>query len=276
MPELPEVETIKSDLIKKIIHQRISSVEVLDQRVIQPLTADKFIKNLKGLSVRNISRRGKALVLTLSNHRYLVVHLRMTGQLMIAKNKSVESIRTAATKVIFTLSNGKDLLYNDQRIFGRLNIVDRLDELSYFRKLGVEPLDDSFDDQWLDLQLKKRKMPIKPFLLDQHVIAGIGNIYASEILFQSKIKPTRPANRLKKEEVKLLYRSIIQVLREAIASRGTSMRNYRDGDGNKGNFMNKITVYGRANEICRHCRAQSIKKIVQAGRSTFYCSHCQH
>ena len=178
------------------------------------------------------------------------------------------------TKLTFLLSNGQYLNYNDQRIFGRLTFTQRLEDLSYLRTLGVEPLNGHFSLEWLGENLKKKKVPMKVLLMKQEFIAGIGNIYASEILFASKIHPRRPAFQLKKPEVTTLYQKIVHILKEAIEFRGTSMRNYRDVSGHKGGYINRMKVYARHNEPCLECGA-TIQRIVQGGRSTFFCKDCQ-
>lgn len=273
MPELPEVETIKQDLATTVIGKKIINVSIIDKRVILPQTVAEFIHRLKQRSIIDIKRRGKALIFTLDNGDFLVVHLRMTGQLIVVNEQEMNP-KINATKVIFTLSGEKYLNYNDQRLFGRLFVVQHLEEIGYFRTLGREPLEDVWDAAWLAEQLKKRKIPIKPFLLDQSVLAGIGNIYASEILFRAKVLPTRIASRLRLNEIDVLRKAIVGVLREAIKYRGTSMRNYRDAAGQKGNFINRISVYAREDQPCYSC-GNHIKKIVQSGRSSFYCPCCQ-
>lgn len=270
MPELPEVETIKRDLTKSLLGQAVSATIVYDQRVIRGCTAEAFAAQLKGSTVEAIDRRGKAIVISLSNRKYLVVQVMMTGQLIF----SSEQAPMAMTKITFRLSNGKYLHYNDQRLFGRLQIVHDLAEIPHLQTMGPEPLGPEFETAWLADRLKKRSMPIKTLLMNPQFVAGIGNIYASEILFVSRINPRRKAGKIKPEEIKRLHRATIDVLQEAVRRRGTSMRNYRDGNGQKGGFMKRIKVYGRENEQCYRCDGP-ILKIVQAGRSTFFCKTCQ-
>ena len=270
MPELPEVETIKRDLTKDLLGHTITGVCVYDDRVIRGARAQDFVTGIKGCTVKAIERRGKAIIMALSSGKFLVIQVMMTGQLVF----SPAFAATRMTKITFSLSNGRYLHYNDQRLFGRLQIVDDPGEIPYLQTIGPEPLSREFQVDWLRHQLKKRSLPIKTLLLNPQFVAGIGNIYASEILFVSKINPRRPARRVKPDEIKRLHQAIIDVLKEAIRWRGTSMRNYRDGNGQKGGFLNRIKVYGRENAHCPSCRSP-IAKIVLNGRSTFFCKQCQ-
>lgn len=269
MPELPEVETIKRDLEKKIKNQTIDDIAVFDDRVIKDLSPRTFIRRIKKTSIKGITRKGKALIITFDPQGYLVVQLKMTGQLIYSQTKGSKD-----TKVTFKLSNGHYLHYNDQRTLGWLIYVRNLAEVGYLNGLGPEPLSKSFNSAWLREALQRRKGPIKPLLMNHQFVAGIGNIYASEILFKAHIHPLRSSNRLTDDEVELLHHSTVDILNEAIAHRGSSMRDYRDASGEKGQFNQRIKVYGRRNEACVDC-GTSIERIVQAGRSTFYCKTCQ-
>ncbi len=277
MPELPEVETIKRDLEKKILGLKISQVTIHDGRVVVNHLKGKFEDQLKGLTIKNIYRRAKAMVITFDRGRYLVVHLKMTGQ-MIYGDDLKQTQKLKETKVVFKLSNGKYLNYNDQRLFGRLILTDDLGKIPYLNKLGPEPLEKEFVSAWLIETVKelskRRKTQIKVQLLDQTFIAGIGNIYASEILFDAKVDPQKGLHRLSADELKRIHQSTVKVLNEAVKLRGTSMRNYRDSSGEEGRFMKMIKVYGREDENCVNCRGL-IKRISQAQRSTFYCATCQ-
>lgn len=271
MPELPEVETVKRDLEKKVKGLTIVQCRVIDSRIIKDLPAKTFQAKVRGVTIHDIQRRGKSIVLTLGEGRFLVVHLKMTGQLIYARPPKA---LLPDTKAVFLLSNGDCLLYNDQRLFGWLIYTTNPEKLSYFQSLGPEPFDQMIDRDWLSTQFQRRQAPIKTVLMNQQIMAGIGNIYASEILFNAGVNPQRPANRLRRKEIERLQDSIRSVLTDAITMRGTSMRNYRDADGNKGEFMNRIKVYGRDGALCTVCRTP-IARIVQAGRSTFYCKECQ-
>lgn len=272
MPELPEVETITRDLRGILTGASIDDTKILDGRVIRGMSLPAFKNKLKGRVIADISRRGKAIVISFEkNPERLVVQLMMTGQLIASASPAPQK----DSRIIFSLSSGGFLHYNDQRLFGRLQIVQDLSELKYFRILGPEPLTGDFNAGWMAAFLPRRKAPIKSVLMDHTFVAGIGNIYASEILFESGIDPRRPACSLKKEEYAVLLGKITGVLRRAIRQRGTSMNNYRDSAGNKGGFMSSIKVYGRENEQCLRCSSQ-VRKLVQSGRSTFFCEGCQN
>lgn len=271
MPELPEVETIVRGLQKKVSGTTITSIKIHDGRVVRQATYAAFSRKLTGRSIKQVSRRGKAIIIDLGpGQGFLVVQLMMTGQMIV----SSDSAPQRDTKVTFQLSNKTSLHYNDYRTFGRLQVVASLDEIPYFKALGPEPLEKYFTVPWLTQELKKKKTPIKPLLLNHQFVAGIGNIYASEILFASGIDPRRPAATLQKEEIVLLHQETKKILRQAIRSRGTSMNTYRDTEGEKGNFINRIKVYGREKEQCLSCSSALVREF-QAGRSTFYCPRCQ-
>lgn len=271
MPELPEVETIKRDLEKKILGQKIVRVFVYDRRVIRNSPPRSFIKNLTGKTFREVSRRGKAIVFPLKDSGFLVVQLMMTGQLIHSEKNPRPS---NATKITFQLSNHSYLNYNDHRLFGRLQFCRTLEEIKFFKDLGLEPLSSTLSVRWLADQLISRSTPIKNFLMNQKFVAGIGNIYASEILFAAGIHPRRAAKTLSKKETHSLHEKIKEILTEAIRFRGTSMRDYRDAGGRKGNYINRIKVYGRENHPCLSCQT-IVERFVQAGRSTFFCPRCQ-
>lgn len=277
MPELPEVETIKRDLEKLVLGLKITQVTIHDGRVVQNQIKGKFEDQLKGLTIIKIYRRAKALVIQFDRRRYLVVHLKMTGQMIYGEDLK-QTRKLKETKVVFKLSNGKTLNYNDQRLFGRLILTDDLQKVSCLNKLGPEPLEKEFASSWLISTVKelsrRKKTAIKVQLLDQTFIAGIGNIYASEILFDAKVNPQKRLHHLNQDELKRIHQSTVTVLNEAVKQRGTSMRNYRDSAGEKGNFMSMIKVYGRENEGCVSCKSL-IQRISQAQRSTFYCAACQ-
>ncbi len=299
MPELPEVETIRRDLEKSILRKTIRKVEVLDPFVLRT-PHKKFIKTIEKHSISAISRRGKALIIECSpsviperfplltgtsvgrnrgsriqdsrfrgnDKIYLVVQLMMTGQLV------VDSKVHKHTRVIFRFSDKRVLLYNDQRRFGQLRAVKDLAEVQHLNILGPEPFDQKFNPAYIFEYTCQSKRPIKTLLLDNTFVAGIGNIYACEILFRCGIAPDRFSGRLSPREVKSIHQNIVVVLKEAIKHRGSSIRNYRDAFGKEGEFKKLIQVYAREYKECFRC-TKPIKRIVQAGRSTFYCSKCQ-
>jgi formamidopyrimidine-DNA glycosylase len=271
MPELPEVETIRQDLARHILRCSIQKIIVYDRRVIRNKTLKNFTDRLMRKTIAAVHRRGKALIFELEKKfGFLVVQPMMTGQLVYSK----EEFRASATKVRFQLSNGHYLHYNDSRLFGRLQMVADLSELKYFRSIGPEPLSSEFTCEGFKKSLKPRSVPIKALLMEHSFVAGIGNIYASEILFQGGIHPNRTARSLNDQEITTLYQAIIKVLKEAVRARGTSFRSYRDGHGQEGRYSKKLMVYGRERANCFSC-ARPINKIILRGRSTFFCPNCQ-
>ncbi|MBF0479316.1 MAG: bifunctional DNA-formamidopyrimidine glycosylase/DNA-(apurinic or apyrimidinic site) lyase [Candidatus Omnitrophica bacterium] len=274
MPELPEVETIARDL-RKIVGQTIVSVQVNEQRVCGGMTSAQLSYRLKKLHILNIYRRGKALVFELDK-LFLIIQLGMTGQLVLvpARENAQDGDDVKFAKVIFKLSNGAKLIYNDQRMFGRIRLAGSLDEVKYFRSLGPEPLLADFNKDYVEKNIAGRRIAVKVLLMDGKFVAGIGNIYASEILFEAKIDPRTTACSLKPAQISLLVKAVKKILEYAVLHRGTTLRNYRDASGEHGQFAGRLKVYGRGGKPCLKC-GQLIKKIVQAQRSTFYCEKCQ-
>ncbi len=287
MPELPEVETIARDLQMSVLKKTIIAVDVIDPYVVKQPKA-QFIRQLVNQQIQHVERRGKALVMTLGasvilsetkglysssssahqNDKLLIIQLMMTGQLVFNGTPDKH------TRVFFTLDDDSKILYNDQRRFGHLRVVKALSEINYFNILGPEPLTANFTPDYFYGRARQSARPIKNFLLDHTVVAGIGNIYACEILFRAGISPKRKAGRITRPQAALLYQHTVEVLNEAIAARGSSIRNYRDGTGKKGGFSALMQVYGRDDQPCRVCQ-EPIKRISQAGRSSFYCVKCQ-
>ncbi len=267
MPELPEVETIRRGLERGILNKTISRIHIHDGRVLRQ-DAEDFTRRLLKQTIVAVSRRGKALALSLSSGESLVVHVMMTGQLVVDGGTGVH------TRVAFEFTDGTKLLYNDQRVFGQLRVVRDVGEINYFKVIGPEPFDKAFNAAYITSALKKTSRPIKTILLDHTFVAGIGNIYACEVLFRAAISPKRRGSLIKSAEASVLHREIVSVLKEAIRHGGSSMRNYRDSSGKKGNFKARIRVYAREGEPCLTCAA-GVVRIVQSGRSTFYCMKCQ-
>ncbi|MHB8904077.1 MAG: DNA-formamidopyrimidine glycosylase [Patescibacteria group bacterium] len=298
MPEMPEVETIASDLSEKIRSQEIISLELLSPKSVKN-TPLFFKKNLLGASFKKISRRGKLLIFALSkNENFLLIHLKMTGQLIYInkkiqlagghslnnksnqKNGSFSSSVGGAlpnkhTRVVINFKNGGRLFFNDLRKFGYLKIVT-LVELNKIleNNYGPEPLTSEFSVKYLEKLFARRNIKIKVLLLDQKLVAGLGNIYVDEALFASEIRPERLASSLHLTEIKKLFLEINVLIKKAIKYRGTTFSDYVDSKGQKGNFSKFLKVYGRKNENCVKC-GRPIIKIKLAGRGTHYCSHCQ-
>lgn len=273
MPELPEVETIARDLNQTVLSKKITAVKVNDPYIIKGLNPKSFIGQIKGAVICGVYRRGKALVLTLSNQLFWVVQPMMTGQMVYVYPHEQPAL-LKETRLIVTLADGGTLLYNDQRRFGHLRLVRDINSIKYFKIIGPEPLTDDLTEDYLLSRIQASTRPIKNILLDHTVIAGIGNIYASEILFRTRISPLRCGSTIRKQDIVPLIKNIRAVLSEAIVHRGSSMRNYRDGRGQKGAFNKLIQVYARIGQACVVCQ-RPIIRVVQSGRSTFYCKHCQ-
>ncbi|HHV63815.1 MAG TPA: bifunctional DNA-formamidopyrimidine glycosylase/DNA-(apurinic or apyrimidinic site) lyase [Peptococcaceae bacterium] len=272
MPELPEVESIRLTLAKNTLGKKILDAEVFWPPAAVSLPGMEFGELVKDRTIDFINRRGKYLLINLSGDITLIVHFRMTGRLIYYLGKQPVDKHT---HVVLHLDEG-ELHYSDIRKFGRMQLVPtkKASEISFLAKLGPEPLDEAFAFDKLGQQLAGKKCTIKAALLDQRVIAGLGNIYADEALFRAGIYPGRKTDSLKVSEIILLCNSIQDVLNEGIKAKGTSFRDYRDAEGNKGMFQEKLMVYGRAGQECKGCGGILAKEKI-AGRTTVYCPNCQ-
>lgn len=266
MPELPEVETIKRELEKAILGERITKVSVINPRVIKEPSAEKFKKELEGVTIKNILRKAKVLILELSNNKSLVIHLKMTGQLVYPGKEGKEA------RVVFGLSSGKTLDFNDRRLFGELRLVNHWGNLKFIQGLGPEPFDISADK--FSEMLKSKKTKIKPLLMDQTFVSGVGNLYANEALFRAGINPCKAANSLSDKEKKLLFEELKSTLKEAIQHKGSSIDQYVQLSGAQGDYVKYHKVYDRAGEPCLKCKTP-VKRISLGGRGTYFCPHCQ-
>jgi len=272
LPELPEVETVRRSLADRIVHIPISDVQVLFNNVIKFPSAEDFSILLKGNCFVSINRRGKYLLLHLNDGHVLAIHLRMTGRLLWVKE---EEALAKHTHVIIIFENGYHLRYQDQRRLGTLHLVqgDQLHLVAGIERLGPEPLA-NLSVSVLRESMRNRKRKIKSILLDQTVIAGIGNIYADEILFAAAIHPERSAAILTEEELNNLHNAILSRLEDGIRHRGTSFRDYVDGEGRQGEFQTLLQVYGREGLPCFHCGSLICRRII-GGRSSSFCPGCQ-
>lgn len=277
LPELPEVENVKRGLNEFIVGETVRTVEVRWPRIIESPTANQFSKRLQGQTFERVSRRGKFLLFYLTND-VLISHLRMEGkyQLIEPDEKGQLPRRGKHTHVIFHLESGKKLCYLDVRKFGRMSLVAKGQEFDHksLVKLGPEPTVTDFDLAAMQEFLTRRTKAIKGVLLDQQIVVGVGNIYADEILFEAKIHPATPANRLTDSEEIRLHQAIIAILDAAIDEGGTTIRSYENAFGDIGTFQNQLEVYGKDGEACVNCGTE-IKKIKIAGRGTHYCPVCQ-
>ncbi|WP_258359615.1 bifunctional DNA-formamidopyrimidine glycosylase/DNA-(apurinic or apyrimidinic site) lyase [Moorella sulfitireducens (nom. illeg.)] len=273
MPELPEVETIKRTLGPHVQGKTIAGVEVYHPGVIAVPDAGTFIHLLAGKTITGLDRRGKYLLFYLTGDCCLVAHLRMTGRLILTTaNEPV----LRHTHVIFRLADSSTLRWVDSRRFGRLYLGEK-DEVAVaagLKKLGPEPLDPSFDAAALAAACAGRRRPVKQVLLDQHLLAGIGNIYADEMLFLAGINPARAASSLTAVEVTGLYQAMQAALAQGIANYGTSFRDYVDSYGRQGKNQDYLQVYGRAGRPCSRC-GHTLERIKIGGRTTVFCPACQ-
>jgi formamidopyrimidine-DNA glycosylase len=271
MPELPEVETVKNALVPHVTGRTIRSVELLWEGMVKGMPVGEFIKRVNGQKILKISRRGKYLLLALGSGDYLVIHLKMTGSLLLGKQGDSETPKY--TRAIINLDDGQRIYFRDPRKFGVLKVIDSLQQIE--SKLGMEPFDAEFTEKYFFDRLKKRKTPIKALLLDQKFLAGVGNMYADEALFAAKIYPARSADSLTKIEANKLYNAILDVLTAAIGSGGASVVTYFHPDGSKGTAHFQFNVAHGQVKNCRVC-GTPIERMVVRGRGTYYCPHCQH
>jgi len=274
MPELPEVETIKNAIQKGIGYANIINVSVNDNRFRQIIPQDFAIK-ITGARISSYQRIGKYIVIGLNNNLSIIWHLGMSGRVKISEQRP--EILEKHDHVVIETDNGT-LIYNDARRFGLMTYcqTSQLLQNHLFSHTGIDPFDRTLTGSYLQEKLKNKKMPIKIALLDQQIISGIGNIYASEALYGAKILPTRPAGSLDIKECGVLVDEIRNVLNKAIKAGGSTLRDYRKPDGSLGYFQNEHCVYNKAGQPCPHCtcsqkNGEGIRKITQAGRSTYYC-----
>lgn len=272
MPELPEVEVTKRGVSKALLNHKIVEVYVGDKKLRVPMTPE--LKLLEGASVQKLERRGKYIIV-FTDKGSLIIHLGMTGHLQIIESNTEMALHDHFE---MKLDSGLSVRYNDTRRFGLLvYIAPGEDPYAYpmIASLGPEPLEDSFTPEVLLERLKSRKSSLKQALMDSKIVVGVGNIYASETLFLSKISPERKANSLSKEEASLLVKNIKEVLAASIESGGTTIRDFEGADGKPGYFVQKLNVYGHEGEPCKVC-GTPITRIVQGQRATYFCSKCQH
>ena len=270
MPELPEVETVKNGLKKKVLNKKITGCRVLYDGIIAYPDKDKFIKEIINQTINDIKRRGKFLIFDLDDY-YLISHLRMEGKYFI---KEIDEDLSKHDHVIFTLDNREELRYNDTRKFGKMHLVkkDELD-ITPLSKLGLEPWDDNLTIEYLKEKMNKKKA-IKTLLLDQSIIVGIGNIYADEILFLSRINPEMCGCNLTNKNLQDIIDNTKITLEKAIQAGGTTIHSYTAVDGITGRFQQELLVHSRKSESCSECNSE-ILKIVVNGRGTYYCPKCQ-
>lgn len=273
MPEMPEVEMVRRTLAAKVTGRTIKEVAVWLPRLIKWPAPEEFQALITGLVIQQVERRGKYLLLSLSDDWVMVVHLRMTGRLQYTA-AGVEQDRFA--RILFQLDNGDALVYADTRTLGTLYVMKRAElwRISGLAELGPEPLSAEFSLSYFQSVLQKRQGSIKGILLNQAIIGGLGNIYVDESLAAAAIHPLRKASSLSEDELAALYTAINQAIQAGIDHGGTTLRDYRDGEGKRGEHQHYLKVYGRKGQACLTCGTPIVWTTV-AGRGTHYCPVCQ-
>lgn len=283
MPELPEVETIANQLDHQLKHKRIVSV-VLNLPKQLKTNKNIFFKKVINSKIKRVFRQAKMLIMELNNGYYLVFHLKMTGQLVYQNKKGKNfggghplkeiNLPHKHSHIIFSFAGSNQLFFNDIRQFGWLKLLDKKELEKILADFGPEPLAKDFTFKKFLAIFANKKKAIKPLLMEQNLLSGIGNIYATEACYCAHILPTRPANRINEAEYKKLYQCLKNILKLAIKHKGTSSENYVDAFGRQGSMNKYLQVYSRAGEKCKKC-SSLIKNIKQGGRTTSYCARCQ-
>jgi formamidopyrimidine-DNA glycosylase len=287
MPELPEVETVCRQLDPELAGRRIEALEVLDARWCRPMAPGKLEAAVAGATIEGLGRRGKYLLLALDGERTLVMHLRMTGNLVLVEGEqkldpsegrrlyeAERSVSERHLRARLSLDDGREVWFTDPRRFGEAFLIDDAKLGERFAKLGVEPFSEKFTPEALGARAAGRTAPLKSFLLDQSGVAGVGNIYADEALFRARLHPLSPAGSMKPEHLEALQKGVIAALEAGIDGGGASIDDYRDGRGEKGTMQDEFLVHTREGESCPRCDG-TIVRIVVSGRSTYYCPSCQ-
>jgi formamidopyrimidine-DNA glycosylase len=273
MPELPEVETIKRGLEKQILGKTVKNVLTSDKKLRFPYPKNLAI-SLAGQKIENLARRSKYILINLQNKKILVIHLGMSGRILF-KDKNYKKL-DKHDHFILKFTDGTQLVFNDPRRFGLVDVVDKKEIESHklFKDLGIEPLTTNFNGKHLKKLFNNKSIAIKQAIMDSHNLVGVGNIYASESLFRTKINPRVPASKIDIKKLEDLSKNIQIVLKEAIKAGGSTLKDYVGSDGDGGYFQHSFKVYGRENQPCFNCK-NAIKKITQQGRSTYFCPKCQ-
>jgi formamidopyrimidine-DNA glycosylase len=287
MPELPEVEVVKKSLTKKVQNSIIKAIKINDHRLRYKIDKNQ-IKKIAGLKIEKIIRRSKFLLFFLGKKKIMLVHFGMTGKFFLIDKKktkyktsfyySITEKDRKYDRVIFDLSKNQKLIYNDVRKFGFIKFFDhdQIDENLHLKKLGPEPLNSKFNFDYFKRKIFGKNRVIKEILMDQTFVSGLGNIYTNEILFLSKIKPTKKTKYLSNKEIKKIIKFTKKILSQAIELGGSSIKDFSSDSGKKGLFQQHFRVYGKKGENCSKKRCNNIiSKIVIANRATFYCPKCQ-
>jgi len=301
MPELPEVETVRRELSDHIIDKKIVTVEIISPVIIKSSKA-QFVKYLRGNCFEKIDRIGKLLKFHFkSGDLIMLTHLKMTGQLLVIENGQVTAgkMNLISTKnmkgetlignfrdnqakqadkhlhVVINFEDGTQLQYRDVRKFGYMKLIPAIELESVHKRFGIEPLQENFSIEAFKDIFKGRKKSLKAILLDQQLIAGLGNIYVDEVCFQAGVRPMKLAHKLKVAELEKLHLACEEIITQAIEHKGTTFRDYSRPDGSKGSFINLLKVYARTGTDCTRCKTSTISKVKLGGRSTHYCKKCQ-
>jgi formamidopyrimidine-DNA glycosylase len=273
VPELPEVETVRSRLAPALTGRTFERVEIGDARLTRPLDPVEVARELEGERVRLVDRRGKYLIVRFESGRALLIHLRMTGSLLHVPEGEGED--DPHQRAVVTLDDGSDVAYRDVRRFGTWLLLEPSEVDTYIdARVGREPLDAAYRARHLAERLANRRAPIKAALLDQRTVAGVGNIYADEALWRAQVHPLTPASELTPDEVKAVHKVVRESLRAGVRRQGSTLRDYQLPDGSRGRAQDRFKVYGRGGEPCERC-GTPIDKIRAAGRGTWYCPRCQ-
>lgn len=282
MPELPEVETVRRGIAPAMEGQRIGSVQLNRPDLRWPLP-ERMKERLEGCIVERLHRRSKYILCDLSSGETLLIHLGMSGRVLVSGDPQGRFVNDHPAKekhdhVVIDMTKGARITYNDPRRFGAMDLfaTDSMDQNRHLRMLGPEPLGNAFHADYLFDTIRERNAPIKNVLLDQKVVAGLGNIYVCEALFRAGIDPRRKASQISRKRVDQLTGCIRDVLVEAIDAGGSSLKDFKQADGELGYFQHSFDVYGREAKACKNdgCEAP-IRRISQSGRSTFFCAQCQ-
>ncbi len=270
MPELPEVETVMSLVSKRVLDKKIIKTKVLDSKLRWPIDIKK-VRNLEGLFIRNVFRRGKYIIIEFNcKDLTLVIHLGMTGVILF---NDVKSYRMKKHDHLIIYFKDCILIFNDVRKFGSIHLCTNLDEMFLIKNLGLEPLSDMFDSKYIHNITRKRSCSIKELIMNQKIVVGVGNIYATEALFLSKIHPSMKANEISLSKARKLVTNIKSVLSESIKMGGTTIKDYVNAEGKPGYFAQKLLIYQQ--EYCPIHKKHKLSNIKISGRSSFYCSKCQ-
>jgi formamidopyrimidine-DNA glycosylase len=273
MPELPEVETVRRQIAPVLEGARIGRATITDPRLTRPFDPGIVATELAGEQVAEVGRRGKYLIVRFASHRSLVVHLRMTGSFRHAPHGTLPE--DAHARAVLILDNGSDVMYRDVRRFGTWDLLEAGESDDYLAaRLGPEPFAPNLTAGVLRKRLAGRRTPIKSALLDQRIVAGLGNIYADEALWHARINPLRRADSLTDTEPAALLRAIRKSLRLGIERQGATLRDYAQPDGSYGSMQDEFRAYGRGGEPCDRCRTP-LARIVVGGRTTSFCTRCQ-